>query len=261
MPSDRARPVRTCLARRLRSGALLLGLLQAACGGAESDGRTVAPNPCEDPAKAPATCLTPKQAPEHYVQQSLLYFDTLDVSAPKAKPAYAELAARWEWPPWLKLTGYGAQMLLDTAELVTKSDPSTVPTRECRAFGVQPFGRCHVVMAYAGGPCAIYEEFTFNDQGEITFIEAWTDAPGRLPMDGATDRWAEGPGVRRLSTRVPGLGSSTGRIDPDGAAMKAAATADPDVADFAERARDFWGAWFAEVKANGKDIYARGCGW
>jgi hypothetical protein len=211
---------------------------------------------------APSTCLSPTRSDDHYVTESLRYFDTLDVSAKDVvSPAYSELVARWEWPPWLKLTAYGAQMLIDTEKLVTARDPSTVPTRDCRAFDVQPFGRCHVVFEYEGGPCAIYEEFTFNDQGEMTFIEAWTDSPELLPMDGAADPWAEGPGVARLSTRVPGLGNATGRIDPSGPLMTAIAEQDPLVADFAARALDFWGTWLKELSQNGQDIYARGCGW
>lgn len=161
----------------------------------------------------------------------------------------------------MKLTGYGEQMMIDTAELVLTRDPSSLPQKECRAFTVQPFGRCHVTFEYKGGKCPIYEEFTFNDQGEMTFIEAWTDSPAHLPMDGVADPWAEGPSVKRLSTRIPGLGTPTGRIDPRGPEMAAAAARDADVADFAERADDFWGTWFKEVATNGKDIYARGCGW
>ena len=211
---------------------------------------------------APSTCLTPKQSPAYYVEQSLKYFDTLDISAdPTSIPTYSEFSARWEWPPWLKLTGYGRDMLLETASVVTKADPSTVPTRDCRAFDVQPFGRCYVVFEYDGGPCAIYEEFTFNDQGEMTFIEAWTDSPEHLPMDRDSDQWAEGANVPRLSTRVPGLGNATGTIDPAGDLMQQVAAQDPDVADFAARAQNFWGTWFQELAENGQDIYARGCGW
>ena len=49
-------------------------------------------------------------------------------------------------------------------------------------------------------------------KGEITFIEAWTDEPGFSPMN-PDDYWAEEPSVKRLSTKVPGLGSTTGRYD------------------------------------------------
>jgi hypothetical protein len=92
----------------------------------------------------------------------------------------------------------------------------------------------------------------------MTFIEAWTDAPALLTMDGEKDPWAEGPEVRRLSTRVPGLGKPSGRIDPAGPAMAAAASSDAELADFSTRAQDFWGTWFVELKTNGKDIYKRG---
>lgn len=243
---------------------LAMALLLIQCGGGEVDtwAGKVDPLACNDESRALSRCLKPRQTPEYYIEQSQRYFDTLDVSVdPLIHPRYSELSARWEWPPWLKLTGYGAQMLTETASLVTLRDPSTVPTRDCRAFSEQPFGRCYVVFKYKEGTCPIYEEFTFNDQGEMTFIEAWTPTPALMPMDATKDPWGEGPDVRRLSTRIPGLGSPTGRVDPRSPAMEKAAAADRDVADFAVRARDFWGTWFEELKLNGKNIYARGCGW
>jgi hypothetical protein len=244
-----------------------LSLLLMACGesapsGPEPPAPLVLDCSFGDGEGAPATCLTPKQAPEHYVDQAQKYFDTLDASAdPNNVPTYSDLSARWEWPPWLKLTGYERQMLLDTNKLVTKKDPSTIPTRECKAFSVQPFARCRVTFEYEGGPCAIYEEFTFNDQGEMTFIEAWTDAPSLLPMKDASDRWGEGPGVHRLSTKIPGLGNATGRIDPKGTWMSQIAAQDEEVADFAMRAQDFWHYWFDELAKVEGDLYAKGCGW
>lgn len=247
----------------------LVGLLTVSCGAddapadAPRDASPGAPDArhCDTPDAALATCLAPTRPAAYYVEQSLKYFDTLDVSADASVvPAYSDLVARWEWPPWLKLTGYGRDVMISSDELVKEHSPSTVPTRDCRFFATQPFARCRVVFSYDGGPCPIYEEFTFNDAGEMTFIEAWTDTPALLPF-AADDPWGEGPSARRLATRVPGLGSPTGRIDPTGAPMAAAGATDPEIADFAERARDFWGTWFAEVKENGKDIYARGCGW
>ena len=61
--------------------------------------------------------------------------------------------------------------------------PTKVINRKCRGFDVQPFGRCHVTFHYLKGDhlVDIYEEFTFNDAGEITFIEAWTDELGFNP--------------------------------------------------------------------------------
>jgi hypothetical protein len=140
-------------------------------------------------------------------------------------------------------------------------DPSTVPTRDCRAFSVQPFARCYVTFEYDEGSCPIYEEFVFNDQGEMTFIEAWSDQPGLLPTSDPSDRWAEGPGVQRLSTKVPGLGNATGLIDLDSDAMQLAASDDPELADFVRRARDLWPAWREAAAEAGPDYFARGCGW
>ncbi len=212
-----------------------------------------------------STCLAPQQAPTYYVEQGLKYFDTLDSSADRTShPEYGELVARWEWPPWLKLTGYGEALTVAVDEAVLTLYPTTlVPVRDCRAFAVQPFARCRVSFDYDGRACPIYEEFTFNDQGQVTFIEAWTDAPGLLPMDPTLDPWAEGDDVHRLSTKVPGLGNATGTIDPEGEAMTRAALADAELADFAERAQDFWIAWFDELEAvgGGENAIAHGCGW
>ncbi len=211
---------------------------------------------------ATAGCLEPLWTAEYYISQSSKYFDTLDVDAdPNSVPNYSARVARWEWPPWLKLTGYEREQMVAIGELLKQFDPSTVPVRDCMAFPVQPFGRCHVVMYYEGGACPIYEEFTFNDQGEMTFIEAWSDAPGMLPTADAADRWAEGPDIHRLSTRIPGLGNATGSIDLDSEAMAQAAGRDPEITDFVARARDFWETWYAEFEAAGDDLFKRGCGW
>ena len=62
-------------------------------------------------------------------------------------------------------------------------------------------------------PVDIYEEFTFNNEGEITFIEAWTDSPEHFPTTDFSDYWAEGKEVKRISTVIPGLGKPNGLID------------------------------------------------
>ncbi len=238
---------------------LSLGALGVGCG---DSGGARAPAPADAGPGAPSTVLAPTQAPEYYVEQGRRYFDTFDTSADRASiPNYAPEVARWEWPPWLKLTGYGRDLILATDPAALQHDPSTVPVRDCRAFPVQPFARCHVSFQYAQGACPIYEEFTFNDAGEITFIEAWSDRAGFLPTGDPMDRWAEGPRVHRLSTRVPGLGHGSGRVDLDAASTTAAAAADPEIADFVARAREFWRYWFEEYGAAGDTLYARGCGW
>jgi hypothetical protein len=222
------------------------------------------PSSCVDAETEGATsdCLRPTLSPDHYRDEALRYFDTLDVDADRASvPRYSELVARWEWPPWLLLTGYGRQTMERTADILRRIDPSTVPRRDCRAFDVQPFARCYVEFEYEGGPCPIYEEFTFNDQGETTFIEAWSNLPGMLPMPDAGDTWAEGPNVQRLSTRVPGLGNAEGRIDLDSEWMARAAESDPDVAEFQRRARNQWWHWTMEYAQADSSFFARGCGW
>jgi hypothetical protein len=112
-----------------------------------------------------------------------------------------------------------------------------------------------------GKSCPIYEEFTFNDAGEVTFIEAWTDQPGYLPM-AADDSWGEGPSVTRMSTRVPGLGTPTGRIALGTEAMQRAMAADPDLADMITRTDDWLAAWTDLLLATDRDaMWAEGCGW
>jgi len=211
-----------------------------------------------------ATCVAPTMSAAHYIEQSSRYFDTMDTAAEQpAEPLYSELVARWEWPPWLKLTGFTAENIIK-ADTLLRIYPSTIPQRDCRAFDQNPFGRCRVTFfyeAHEGRGCPIYEEFTFNEAGEITFIEAWSDQPGLLPMSDPSDTWAEGTNIHRLSTRIPGLGNEDGRIDLSSKAMAEAEADDEDVADFAYRARDWSTTWFAELEAAGDDMWERGCGW
>jgi hypothetical protein len=197
------------------------------------------------------------------VQQAEYYFDTLDTSAPPENvPNYHDQVARWEWPPWLLLTAYGKTPMIEGNEALKTVDPSTVPFRDCRFFEVQPFARCYVDFDYEAGtgPCRIYEEFIFNDAGEVTFIEAWSDLPGYIP-NAPDDPWAEDPDYPRLGTRIPGLGNATGTIDLESSWMLEAAAADPEVADFAMRAAD-WVTWWLDALGNAPDdFFAIGCDW
>jgi len=101
---------------------------------------------------------------------------------------------------------------------------------DCKAFDKQPFCRCHVIFNYSGKRIPIYEEFTFNDQGEINFIEAWSDYPSLLRMH-KKDYWAESDSVNRLYTKVSGLGNSVGKIDVNAPWMIEAARNDSILAD------------------------------
>lgn len=216
-------------------------------------------------AAATADCLQPTQDPEFYVEQAHLYFNTMDTAEDRTiHPDYSELVARWEWPPWLYLTAFGYDNIMSTDTLL-RAYPSTIPERECLFFDAQPFARCRVVFYYEdpeheGRGCPIYEEFVFNDDGEMTFIEAWSDLPGHLPM-ADDDRWAEGDNVTRLSTRIPGLGNPDGKVDLDSTEMQQAASDDPDVANFIHRANNWLETWTEAYTEAGDDLWERGCGW
>ena len=232
--------------------------------GGDGDGDAV-PEGCENPGTegATANCLTPTQPEAYYVTQAEYYFDTLDTTAPEENvPDYHPQVARWEWPPWLLLTGYGVDAMVEGNAILKIIDPSTVPTRDCRFFETQPFARCYVDFVYEKNmaPCPIYEEFTFNDAGEMTFIEAWSYLPGLSPVDEA-DPWGEDPDFPRLANRIPGLGNATGTIDLQGDYMLQAASMDAEVADFAMRAAD-WQLWWQDAYANApEDFFEVGCGW
>ncbi len=211
---------------------------------------------------ATASCMKPTRTPEYYVAQAHKYFDTLDQTAdPDSIPNYSEWVVRWEWPPWLLLTGYGRDDMIEVGEALKVVDPSTVPIRDCRAFDTQPFARCVVTFEYKDGPCPIYEEFVFNDAGEMTFIEAWSDLPGLRPQSDPSDPWGERGSIDRLSTRVPGLGHADGLVDWDGAWVVEASASDPDLADLAVRTTDWWKYWYETVAASPTDFFAQGCGW
>ena len=216
-------------------------------------------------AAATADCLQPTMEPEYYIEQAHLYFNTMDTAEDRTiHPNYSELVARWEWPPWLYLTAFGYDNIMSTDTLL-RAYPSTIPERECLFFEEQPFARCRVVFYYEdpdheGRGCPIYEEFAFNDAGEMTFIEAWSDLPGHLPMPDS-DEWAEGTEVSRLSTRVPGLGKPNGLIDLEASDMTTAAAEDPDIANFVHRANNWLETWSEAYTDAGDDLWERGCGW
>ncbi len=242
---------------------LVLFFVLPGCAPDLTDAANTKGDPCTvgGGAGALSTCRLPQQDPEYYVEQGLLYFDTLETGVdPSIRPEYADWVARWEWPPWLKLTGYGREDM-EMADAIIRLLPTEVPERDCRAFAVAPFTRCRVNFYYedyGDQPCPIYEEFTFNDAGQITFIEAWTDDPAFLPMADLEDSWGEGQ-TNRLSTRLPGLGNVEGKIDLDSPWMADAVAADADIADFVRRARDFYATWIEEYSSAG-DAFARGCG-
>lgn len=210
-------------------------------------------------------CVEPQHSEDYYVEQSMLYFNTMDTAENRdLGPNYSEWVARWEWPPWLKLTAFGREHLV-AGDLLLRRFPSTIPERDCRAFDTNPFGRCKVTFyyeAHGGKGCPIYEEFTFNEAGEMTFVEAWSDLDGYRPMDPVNDPWAQQTGIQRMSTKLPGLGNGKGEIDLESDAMAQAEAADEEINDFVERALNYYDRWLAELEASGGDaMWSTGCGW
>ena len=204
-----------------------------------------------------SNCIKPNRPLEYYAEQSVLYFRTMESTvSPFIQPEYSEKVIRWEWPPWLWLTGYGRFNLIWTDTLL-KLFPTAYDKIDCRGFEQQPFGRCHVVFNYSGRLCPIYEEFTFNSQGEITFIEAWSDFPSLLPMD-ADDTWAESKNVKRLANKVPGLGNGKGLIDSNAAWMIAAAQQDTDIANLRYRLNNTYTAYYDAISKHEGDLFS-GC--
>ena len=214
---------------------------------------------------ATADCLTPTKEAAYYVEQAEKYFNTMDFNeAMDDAPNYAEWVVRWEWPPWLLLTAFGAEHI-ESTDLLLRLYPSTIPERDCRFFEQQPFARCRVVFYYddpshEGRGCPIYEEFAFNDAGEMTVIEAWSDLDGLRPM-GAEDPWAETEDIDRISTRIPGLGTASGQLDINGSVFASAAESDPVLADLHNRANNWMETWSAELDAAGDALWPDGCGW
>ena len=201
-----------------------------------------------------STCLTPLYSPEYYIEQGVKYFQTMQSDIPiNVVPNYSDKVVRYEWPPWLIVTGYERNGLI-LGDILLKLNPTSYDLIDCRYFEEQPFCRCHVVFNYGGELCPIYEEFTFNDQGEMTFIEAWSDYESLLPMNAGNDGewddqdyWALGA-ADRLSTRVPGLGNDRGMIAPASNWMQASIPQEDLVLrDMVRRLRDPINTWLDQL--------------
>lgn len=185
-----------------------------------------------------------------YKEQGHAYFDwlmTKDEASGIIAPRYSHFCIRWEWEPWLLLTGKnaGADVFTALDALQSTIIPCGIPVQEryCRVFPKNPFCRMMVKFYYPDkqsdpSPTYIYEEFTFNSAGEIIFIEAWSYPESTLRQGGAegylvenmgdpvvasdcfegklTDAdkgvfWPDQEKIYRLSTRIPGLGTRHGK--------------------------------------------------
>ena len=160
-----------------------------------------------------------KNLDDHYYQtQCDLYFRNQEYKYSGEKPNYSQLSSRWEYQPTGNgLTGYGGDRMHRSDEMIRQS-PCEVTNRVYKIYDTQPFGRALVTFYYGDNvetkqnPIHIYEEFTFNSQGQITFIEAWAydasmaESPSKpFPPDDSR--------FPRMSRIIPGLGNSEGLID------------------------------------------------
>jgi len=98
----------------------------------------------------------------------------------------------------------------------------------------------------------------------MTFIEAWSDYESLLPTtSGADSLWDQQEywgmkEVNRLSTKVPGLGNSTGRINLYSPCMNEASEKDKDIAELQMRAKDANKFWMQELIKHRKEV-SGGC--
>jgi hypothetical protein len=243
---------------------LLVTLFMVGCTAKSPSDQATATPSCDTEA-ATADCLSPTMPPDYYVEQAQKYFNTMDTAEDRDDaPNYAEWVVRWEWPPWLLLTAFGAAHIENT-DLLLRAYPSTIPERECLFFEEQPFARCRVVFyyedpAHEGRGCPIYEEFAFNDAGEMTVIEAWSDVEGLVPL-AEGDLWAEADDFERISTRIPGLGTASGQLDINSETYATAAEHDPLLGDLKNRANNWTETWMEAYEAAGDTLWSDGCGW
>lgn len=228
--------------------------------------------PLEKTPKAPdadinglSTRFTPNKPKDVYLNQAQTYFNflvtNLDVHV---NPDYSFGLIRWEWPPWLVLTGLGSHSTLKIDENIRKGGPCLCPNQEHRFFDQNPFVRSRITFYYGKtaeedsktgtNAIHIYEEFTFNSFGQITFIEAWWDNPENLNLPKTLGKgwctWPQLPPresdgwppleINRMSSKIPGLGCGR-RSMLSSDSLKEAAKKDPYVKEFRERLEHFAG--------------------
>lgn len=213
-----------------------------------------------------STVLTPKFEEAYYIDQANQYFDTLDTSVEKGNPKYSDKVARWEWPPWLILTGFGQLQIQVIDGAIRESGKCICVDRQHKFFPQNPFVRSVVTFYYGEedianktNPLRIFEEFTFNDAGEITFVEAWWDRDYKDLLPALDDKgWPlDQNAVKRLSTQLPGLGNSDGKIHLMSDEFIEAANKTQIIASFRARALHFGDA-VSDVVA--KQLIAKGLG-
>jgi hypothetical protein len=134
-----------------------------------------------------STDLVKNQPDSYYKKQNDIYFDSLESKSycqktPFILPSYSVGLVRYEWPPWLLLTGLGSTATSSMDRVFADVNPCVVVDRKHVICEQNPFGRSLVTVCYGKGSSLqafkIYEEFTFNDQVMIGIA----DFRGRSPL-------------------------------------------------------------------------------
>lgn len=228
----------------------------------------------------PSTLVQPTKPPASYIKRANRYFNQLESKFTHywfwhgKLPSYGPLVSRWEWPPdWYRLTGFQRDPTIRVDTVIRDAVPCICVNRSHVFSPTNPFVRSVVTFYYGsqgnkGKAIYIYEEFTFNDLAEMTFIEAWSiskegfdnltqlaqsnrpwpDKPqGTTQTDGVTDASEPDIAFTRLSTVIPGLGLNHGEIALKGDQMNEAAQQNATVKEFQREAGDFEGNVIEEV--------------
>lgn len=63
-------------------------------------------------------------------------------------PKYSTNAIRFEWPPWLLVTGSGKSSMLAADSSMRQATPYASPRqyRKCEGYDTHPFARCSVAL-------------------------------------------------------------------------------------------------------------------
>ena len=106
---------------------VLLSLFVIACGGDDESNRYYqmlhhdpnTPTNCKNPGTpaATASCQSrPKRRNTTWLRLKPILTPSMSIIE-TVFPSYHPLVARWEWPPWLLLTGYTGEDMIGTSDL------------------------------------------------------------------------------------------------------------------------------------------------
>lgn len=192
------------------------------------------------------TAVQATREKEYYIEQAHLYFDLIAGTKDRSLTQlfYSNWLIRYEWEPWLMLTAQNNGV--DTAKLIDSLEPEAIPCevpmeqRYVRFYTTNPFVRMMIRIYWPDRTSDIvtwiYEEFSFDRNNDICFIEAWSYPESTLsrgggkgyvienqndpllPSDKAipsdlTDEesnfcWPDQDRIYRMATHVPGLGDA-----------------------------------------------------